>query len=69
MGAFSVWHWLIVLAVVLLIFGTKRIRNVGQDVGESLKGFRKALRDDEPQHPDTSATRETSDVPNEHPKP
>mgnify|MGYP002714412339 CR=1 FL=1 len=47
MGSFSIWHWLIVLAVVVLIFGTKRLRNIGQDLGEAVKGFKKGMHDDE----------------------
>ena len=45
MGALSIWHWLIVLAIVLVIFGTKRLRNLGADLGDSIKGFREATRD------------------------
>ena len=47
MGGLSLWHWLIVLVVVVVIFGTKRLRNVGQDLGEAVKGFRKGMRDGE----------------------
>ena len=39
MGGMSIWHWVIVLVVVVLIFGTKRLKNVGKDVGEAVKGF------------------------------
>ncbi|HET8819377.1 MAG TPA: Sec-independent protein translocase subunit TatA [Xanthomonadaceae bacterium] len=45
MGGLSLWHWLIVLVVVVLVFGTKRLRNVGQDLGEAVKGFRKGMHD------------------------
>lgn len=47
MGSFSIWHWLIVLAVVLLIFGTKRLRGAGRDLGEAVKGFKKGMSDDD----------------------
>jgi sec-independent protein translocase protein TatA len=47
MGSFSIWHWLIVLAVVLLIFGTKRLRGAGRDLGEAVKGFKKGMGDDD----------------------
>ena len=47
MGSFSIWHWLIVLAVVVLIFGTKRLRNIGQDLGEAVKGFKKGLSEED----------------------
>lgn len=45
MGGLSLTHWLVVLVVVVLIFGTRRLRNVGQDLGEAVKGFRKGMRD------------------------
>ena len=45
MGGLSLWHWLVVLVVVVLVFGTRRLRNVGQDLGEAVKGFRKGMRD------------------------
>lgn len=49
MGGLSIWHWLIVLAIVALVFGTKRLRNVGEDVGAAIKSFRKGMQDgDEP---------------------
>lgn len=47
MGGFSIWHWLIVLVVVALIFGTKRLRNMGEDLGSAIKGFRKGMQDGE----------------------
>ena len=45
MGSFSIWHWLIVLLVVLLIFGTKKLKNVGSDLGAAVKGFKDGVRD------------------------
>jgi len=45
MGSFSIWHWLIVLAVVLLIFGTKKLRNIGEDLGGAVKGFKSGMKD------------------------
>jgi sec-independent protein translocase protein TatA len=45
MGAFSIWHWLIVLVIVALIFGTKRIRNIGADLGGAIKGFKDGIKD------------------------
>jgi sec-independent protein translocase protein TatA len=45
MGSFSIWHWLIVLAVVLLIFGTKKLKNMGSDLGQAVKGFKDGVRD------------------------
>ena len=45
MGGFSIWHWLIVLVVVLLIFGTKKLRNIGEDLGGAVKGFKSGMKD------------------------
>lgn len=43
MGSFSIWHWLIVLLVVVLIFGTSRLRNIGKDLGGAVKGFKEGM--------------------------
>ena len=48
MGSFSLWHWLVVLVIVVLVFGTKRLKNVGQDLGEAVRGFKKGVHDDAP---------------------
>jgi len=45
MGSWSLWHWLVVLVVVALIFGTKKLRNVGEDLGSAIKSFRKGMQD------------------------
>ncbi|MGO1542156.1 MAG: Sec-independent protein translocase subunit TatA [Luteimonas sp.] len=45
MGTLSIWHWIIVLVVVLLVFGTKRLRGAGRDLGEAIKGFKKGMND------------------------
>ncbi|MDR2788246.1 MAG: Sec-independent protein translocase subunit TatA [Candidatus Accumulibacter sp.] len=45
MGSLSIWHWLIVLLVVVLVFGTRKLRNIGEDLGSAVKGFREGLRD------------------------
>lgn len=47
MGAFSIWHWLIVLIIVLVLFGAKRLRTLGGDLGEAIKSFRHAVRENE----------------------
>jgi sec-independent protein translocase protein TatA len=47
MGSFSIWHWLIVLVVVILIFGTKKLGNVGKDLGSAVKGFKEGMKTDE----------------------
>ena len=46
MGTFSIWHWLIVLLIVLLIFGTKKLRNMGADLGGAVKGFKDGMKSD-----------------------
>ena len=45
MGSFSIWHWLIVLAIVVLIFGTKKLKNMGSDLGGAVKGFKDGMKD------------------------
>jgi sec-independent protein translocase protein TatA len=47
MGGLSIWHWLIVLAVVLLVFGTKRLTSGAKDLGSAVKEFKKGMRDDD----------------------
>jgi sec-independent protein translocase protein TatA len=57
MGSFSIWHWLIVLVVVMLVFGTKKIGNMGADIGKAVKGFKDGIKGDEdkPAAPTTPA--------------
>ena len=45
MGTWSIWHWLIVLVIVMLVFGTKKLRNVGQDLGGAVKGFKDGMKE------------------------
>ena len=47
MGGLSIWHWLIVLVIVVLIFGTKRLTGGAKDLGGAVKEFKKAMREDE----------------------
>jgi sec-independent protein translocase protein TatA len=47
MGSFSIWHWLIVLVIVVVIFGTKKLRNAGSDLGGAVKNFKEAMREGE----------------------
>ncbi len=57
MGSFSIWHWLIVLVIVMLVFGTKKLRNVGQDLGGAVKGFKDGMKEASADKPaDASAT-------------
>jgi sec-independent protein translocase protein TatA len=53
MGSFSIWHWVIVLLIVLLIFGTKKLRNMGSDLGGAVKGFKDGMRGEEENKPST----------------
>ncbi len=46
MGEFSIWHWLVILAIVLIIFGTKKLRNVGSDLGGAIKNFKQAMKEE-----------------------
>ena len=54
MGSFSIWHWLIVLAIVVLVFGTKKLKNMGSDLGGAVKGFKDGMKDGSA--PDTPVT-------------
>jgi len=45
MGSFSIWHWLIVLLIIALVFGTKKLRNMGEDLGGAVRGFKKGMHD------------------------
>ena len=54
MGSLSIWHWLIVLLVVVMIFGTKKLRNMGSDLGGAVKGFKDGMKDGSA--PETPAT-------------
>jgi len=58
MGSFSIWHWLIVLVVVLLVFGTKKLKNIGGDLGGAVKGFKEAMKEEEGKKPATELPRQ-----------
>lgn len=45
MGSFSIWHWLIVLVIVMLVFGTKKLRNIGADLGGAVRGFKEGMKE------------------------
>ena len=55
MGSFSIWHWLIVLVIVMLIFGTKKLRNIGQDLGGAVKGFKEGIKEGTSETPTDSS--------------
>jgi sec-independent protein translocase protein TatA len=62
MGSFSIWHWLIVLLVVMMVFGTKKLKNIGTDLGGAVKGFKDAMKEEQnkptelPRQGETSGT-------------
>jgi sec-independent protein translocase protein TatA len=70
MGSFSVWHWLIVLLIVVLVFGTKKLKNIGADLGGAVKGFKDGVRDGgatgaaEPAPPAQQVTQQAADAAN-----
>lgn len=47
MGTFSIWHWLILLVVVVVVFGTSKLKNAGKDLGSAVKGFKDAVKEDD----------------------
>ena len=55
MGSFSIWHWLIVLAIIVLVFGTKKLRNLGTDLGGAVKGFKEGMKSEESKTADAKA--------------
>ena len=67
MGSFSIWHWLIVLVIVVLVFGTKKLKNLGTDLGGAVKGFKDGMKqgtadDATPPASTTQSTPTTIDV-------
>jgi sec-independent protein translocase protein TatA len=64
MGAMSIWHWLIVLVVVMLVFGTKKLRNIGSDLGGAVKGFKDGVKEgtEEAASQTSDAAKKTIDV-------
>ena len=63
MGGLSIWHWLIVLVVVVLVFGTKKLGNIGGDLGKAVKGFKDGIKgeDEKPANTATAATQQVAD--------
>lgn len=61
MGTFSIWHWLIVLIIVVLVFGTKKLRNLGSDLGGALKGFKDGIKEADTGQSAVSTTQQTDD--------
>jgi sec-independent protein translocase protein TatA len=62
MGSFSIWHWLVVLAIVVVIFGTKKLRNMGGDLGGAIKNFKEAMKGEEEKKTEEEAKKIESKV-------
>jgi sec-independent protein translocase protein TatA len=65
MGGFSIWHWVVVLVIVILVFGTKKLGNIGSDLGKAVKGFKDGVKggEDEPSNVNSQLTdKSTVDV-------
>lgn len=58
MGSFSIWHWLIVLAIVVVIFGTKKLRNIGSDLGGAIKSFKDSMKTEDEAKQEEAAKQE-----------
>ncbi len=56
MGSFSIWHWLIVLLIVVMVFGTKKLKNIGSDLGGAVKGFKDGMKDGQAEADGTTNT-------------
>jgi sec-independent protein translocase protein TatA len=63
MGSLSIWHWLIVLLIVALVFGTKKLRNIGSDLGSAVKGFKEGIKDGETPPSPASASEQPRELP------
>ena len=63
MGSFSIWHWLIVLLVIILVFGTSKLKNMGKDLGGAIKGFKEGMKEGS----DEVASNSTADKPKQVP--
>ena len=57
MGSFSIWHWLIMLLVVVLVFGTKKLRSLGSDLGGAVKGFKEGMSEGDSKQPSQESGR------------
>jgi sec-independent protein translocase protein TatA len=63
MGSFSVWHWLIVLLIVVLVFGTKKLKSLGGDLGGAVKGFKDGMKDGSVKPEDATTAASTAAAP------
>jgi sec-independent protein translocase protein TatA len=64
MGSLSIWHWLIVLLIVALVFGTKKLRNIGSDLGSAVKGFKEGMKEGEAPPSSPASASEPRELPN-----
>lgn len=63
MGSLSIWHWLIVLVIIMMVFGTKKLRNMGSDLGGAVKGFKEGIKEGAAEAaPSADAAKKTIDV-------
>ena len=62
MGSMSIWHWLIVLVIIMLVFGTKKLRNIGTDLGGAVKGFKEGVKEGSADNSTSSQDAKTIDV-------
>ena len=62
MGSFSIWHWLIVLIIVMLVFGTKKLGSIGEDLGKAVKGFKDGMKGEEEKKADAPQVKDGSTV-------
>ena len=63
MGSFSIWHWLIVLLVIILVFGTSKLKNMGKDLGGAIKGFKEGMKEGADEVADNAAADKPKQVP------
>jgi sec-independent protein translocase protein TatA len=61
MGSFSIWHWLIVLVIVMLVFGTKKLGNMGSDIGKAVKGFKDGVKGEDEKPAPAAAPSQVAD--------
>jgi sec-independent protein translocase protein TatA len=61
MGSFSIWHWLIVLVIVMLVFGTKKLGNIGSDLGKAVKGFKDGMKGEDEQPAQAKAPQQVAE--------
>ncbi len=62
MGSMSIWHWLIVLVIIMLVFGTKKLKNIGADLGGAVKGFKEGVKEGSADSGSTSSTQDAKTI-------